>query len=160
MKARTHIRLISAWALLALGFFSIGCGTEEKALEYTAACSTILAVAGDWNVAFKCVNDECVSARDRYEVTQDLSDLTQVTAEIVDSELPGDIGVVFEGKLCGSVFTFSATNPGNDESGSWTFSDTQNFTKETTFGAGTHTCIGAGTKPPLPLPDPVPCFGP
>jgi hypothetical protein len=126
-------------------------------MEYTAACTTTLVVAGYWNVAFKCENDECVTGSDTYLVSQELSDLTTVSAEIMDSTLPGDIGVVFEGELCGNVFTFSATEPGNDENGTWTFSDMQHFTKTTTFGGGTHTCTGHGTAPPLPLPAPYFC---
>jgi hypothetical protein len=158
MKKRDFIRLISVLALPAIVFLSVGCAGEEQALEYTAACNTILTVAGTWNAAFRCDNDECVAGEDTYLVSQDLSDLTTVTAEITASTLEGDVGVIFEGKLCGSVFTFSATNPGNDEAGSWTFSDANSFTKSTTFGGGANTCIGAGTKPPLPLPTPFVCL--
>jgi len=160
MKARDCIRLISVLALLAFGFFSVGCGAEEKALEYTAACTTTRLVAGYWHVAFKCENGECLSGTDTYLVSQGTSDRTAVTAEIVDSTLPDDIGTVFEGKLCGSVFTFSATNPGNDESGSWTFTDTSHMTKTSTYGGGTYTCTGNGTASPLPFPDPIVCLGP
>jgi hypothetical protein len=160
MKARDCIRLISVSALLAIGFFSVGCGGEEKASEYTLACNTTLRVAGYWHVAFKCENGECLAGTDTYLVSQGTSDLTTVSAEIVDSTLLGDIGTVFEGELCGSVFTFSATDPGNDEAGSWTFTDTSHMTKTTTYDGGTYTCTGYGTANPLPYPDPIVCLGP
>jgi hypothetical protein len=81
-------------------------------------------------------------------------------AEIIDSDIPEDIGVVFEGDLCGNEFTFWADDPENDEAGTWIFSDNHNFTKNTTFNNGTHTCVGTGTKPPLPLPVAYICLGP
>jgi len=151
------VRISCVFVILSFNYLFIGCDAKPQSQAFTAACNTTLAIGGVWNVAFKCENGDCIPGRDSYEVTQDLSDPTQVTAEIIDSTLSGDIGVIFEGDLCGMIFTFSAIDPSNDESGSWTFSDAQNFTKLTTFGGGQHTCIGTGTKPPFPLPADVIC---
>lgn len=144
-------RLVQVWAVLGLGAAGLGCANEQS-MEFTAVCRTTMHVAGYWAGAFRCENGSCITGRDRFDVQQDLSDLTQVTVEIVDSSLPGDIGVIMEGELCGNVFTWSVTDPGNDESGTWTFTDLQHFTKTSTFDDGAYTCVGQGTKAPLPLP--------
>jgi hypothetical protein len=123
----------------------------------TRACTTGLVVAGYCNMSFKCENDTCYTGEDRYEVEQDLSDLTRVTATIVASSLPGDVGVVFEGELCDTTFTSTASDPGNDEEGTWVFSDNQHLTKRTTFDNGEFTCVGIATKEPLPLAAPLAC---
>jgi len=144
-------RLIPICCVLGLGAAGLSCAGEES-LEFTAVCSTTMYVAGHWNGTFRCENGSCVTGRDRFLVTQELSDLTEVTAEIVASTLPGDVGTVLEGELCNDVFTWSATNPGNDESGTWTFTDSQHFNKTSTFDNEEYTCVGQGTKEPLPLP--------
>ncbi len=151
MHKRLSARLIPVWAMLGLGVAGLGCANEGS-MEFTALCSTTMFVAGHWNGTFRCENGSCVTGSDRFLVTQDLSDLTQVTAEIVASTLPGDVGVVLEGELCNDVFTWEATNPGNDESGTWTFSDTEHFSKTSSFDNEQYTCVGHGTKEPLPLP--------
>ncbi|MGD2215772.1 MAG: hypothetical protein PVJ64_03405 [Gemmatimonadales bacterium] len=151
MHRNLSSRLLTVWIVLGLGTALLSCANEES-MEFTALCSTTMFVAGYWNATFRCENGSCVAGNDRYLVSQELSDLTQVTAEIVASSLPSDVGVVFEGELCNDVFTWEATNPGNDESGSWTFVDLEHFTKTSTFDNEQYTCVGQGTKEPLPLP--------
>jgi hypothetical protein len=151
MQRSVFARPIRVWAVLGLGAAVLSCANEQS-MEFTAVCSTTMFVAGYWNGTFRCDNGSCVTGNDRFLVTQELSDLTQVTAEIVASSLPGDVGAVLEGELCNDVFTWDATNPGNDEGGSWTFVDPQHFSKTSTFDNEAYTCVGQGTKEPLPLP--------
>lgn len=151
MHGSLSARLISLWTVLGLGATVLGCANEDS-MEFTALCSTTMYVAGYWNGTFRCENGSCVTGSDRFLVTQELSDLTQVSAEIVASSIPSDVGVVLEGELCDNMFTWEATNPGNDESGQWTFVDAQHFEKTSTFDNEQYTCIGHGTQEPLPLP--------
>jgi hypothetical protein len=151
MSRSAFARLIPLWAVLGLGAAWLGC-TGEQSMAFTAVCSTTMNVAGYWAGSFRCENGDCITGSDRFNVQQEVSDLTQVTVEIVDSSLPDDIGVIMEGELCGNTFTWAVTDPGNDESGTWTFTDLQHFSKTSTFGNGQYTCVGQGTKSPLPLP--------
>ncbi|MGD2152930.1 MAG: hypothetical protein PVG79_06645 [Gemmatimonadales bacterium] len=111
-------------------------------MGFTAVCSMTIYVAGYWKGTFRCENGSCVTGRDRFLVSQEISDLTEVTVEIVASTLPGDVGTVFEGESCDDIFTWPATDPGNDASGTWTFSDGQHFNKTSTFDNKEYACDG------------------
>jgi hypothetical protein len=156
MKSTPARSIAPTLVLAAASALCLGCQQSES-MAVTASCSTTLLVAGSWNGTFKCENGSCITGDDRFEVAQSLTDLTQVTATIVASTLPGDSGSIFRGELCGNTFTWEAIDPGNDESGEWVFSDDQHFTKTSTFDGGEFSCVGAGTREPLPLPAPFFC---
>lgn len=154
-RAGSRFKSLRWTPLLAVAVW-LGCGGSQS-LEISAGCSTTFEVGGFWNTTFRCENSTCVTGMDRIELTQNPSERTQVSGEIVSPTLPGDFAVSFAGQLCGNVFSWTSTDPDSDESGAWTFSDEENFTERSSLERGELTCVGTGTREPLPVPEPFAC---
>lgn len=124
-------------------------------------CTTNLNVAGTWTSNFACEGPgtPCFQGSDTLEVTQNGTSVgyTDMAAHFSTTA----------GTLCDFTFTWSGTTdssampPGFDESGVWTFSDENNFTKTSDFtrkdGSGGGHCEGAGAKSPNTPPPPPDC---
>jgi len=151
---RSGFLALAIVTLLAAG----GCDDSEFRIK---PCETTLAIDGFWNVEWKCVTSGgiCMTVTQRVEIVQDMTDLTQLIATIVDSSDPAEIGETLSGDLCGDIFAWMSDAAGADDTGSYIFADVDNFAGLWTFKGGgpTFVCTGPGTREPLAPPPPASC---
>lgn len=138
-----YLWIMQRWILVAALFVlaSPSCDDDcEDAAYY---------VAGTWSSAFHCSStgpDGCFTGTDVITIMQ-AGDTSAPAREV---RFTDDAGGRFEGTLCGKTFSWSGTGTGYAESGTWTFSSADAFSKSTAFenddGGARGCCAGDGVR--------------
>lgn len=153
--------------------FGLTCDNDTvgfSTCKCVTACLPEFQIMGTYNGKFTCKSEtgDCLTPENGYseDVLQvslsGLSGGNLYSFEIIETEDDTDLHDTFRGPACGRDFTWEETTHGESgqETGSWTFSDADNWTKEST-GTGDdgkkYKCTGTGRRQPDSPPDPLTC---
>lgn len=122
------------------------------------ACVPDFDISGIYNGKFTCEGRDgtCYTSDPSSDVLQAVHQHPGASASftITASDDNMDVGDQFAGKICGNRFEWKETTSGEEgqETGEWTFSDADHWTKTSTGyddqGAVIYKCIGAGARAP------------
>ena len=152
---QTAKRFSAIGALVVPTLLAAGCGGSESDCGTPAAFD----IAGSFNERYNC--DEAGECKEEdVEFLLIISEGVEQDSGSTWHEFHNPaLGWHGEGILCDKTFEWTATATGLTESGTWIFTDADNFTKWSTyeFEGNTGTCRGAATRvdtgdPPAPPP--------
>ena len=142
---------------VAVGLLGGGCGgTSAPDVECNEA--TPIDIAGTFTERYNCAeNDLCVDEDVSFEIEIHSPLENEDGSMSYSMQDTLQLGWTGEGTLCGYVYTWTASTDVYVESGTWVFSDADNFEKASSYDyvGGHGSCTGYGTRtgtPPAPPP--------